>query len=71
MKSTILNSIYSPLDLKRLTERQLKSLAQELRKFIIDIVGVKEATNSKDNSIPRLALALIEHAKNQKKKKIR
>ena len=35
------------------------------------IIDVKTATNSKDNSIPRLALALIEHAKNQKKKKKR
>lgn len=35
------------------------------------IVGVKEATNSRNASIPELALALIKHANKQKKKKKR
>jgi len=35
------------------------------------IIGVKEATNSSKASIPELALALIKHANQQKKKKKR
>ncbi|MEM9685970.1 MAG: 1-deoxy-D-xylulose-5-phosphate synthase [Bacteroidota bacterium] len=41
MLSTLLSHINSPEALKKLSEAQLHQLAQELRRFIIDIVAVK------------------------------
>ncbi len=58
MESTILNSISSPLDLKKLTNPQLNSLAKELRKFIIDIVSVKEGHLGASLGVVELTIAL-------------
>ena len=42
MQKSILDTILSPADLRALTPEQLPVLAQELRRFIIDIIATKE-----------------------------
>lgn len=58
MTDQILNSITSPRDLKKLTDIQLKKLAQELRKFIIDVVAVKEGHLGASLGVVELTIAL-------------
>ncbi|PNQ72048.1 1-deoxy-D-xylulose-5-phosphate synthase [Hanstruepera neustonica] len=58
MNSKLLDSITEPSDLKDLDEFQLKSLAQELRKFIIDIVAVKEGHLGASLGVVELTIAL-------------
>ena len=54
----ILKHIHSPNDLKSLNEKDLKQLAIELRKFIIDIVSVKEGHLGASLGVVELTIAL-------------
>ena len=56
--STLLSHINSPEDLKRLSEDQLPQLAQELRRFIIDIVAVKGGHLGASLGVVELTIAL-------------
>ncbi|WP_205527085.1 1-deoxy-D-xylulose-5-phosphate synthase [Hanstruepera ponticola] len=58
MMNSFLNTINSPDDLKKLTHEQLKALAKELRKFIIDIVAVKEGHLGASLGVVELTLAI-------------
>lgn len=54
----LLDSIYSPEDLRRLPEEQLIPLAGELRDFIIDIVSAKEGHLGASLGVVELTIAL-------------
>ena len=58
MKNTLLQNIYSPIDLRSLNEAKLPQLAQELRNFIIDIVSVKEGHLGASLGVVELTIAL-------------
>ncbi|HET8855593.1 MAG TPA: 1-deoxy-D-xylulose-5-phosphate synthase, partial [Salinimicrobium sp.] len=58
MKTDILDRINSPSDLRELTLEELSLLAPELRKFIIDIVAVKEGHLGASLGVVELTLAL-------------
>jgi 1-deoxy-D-xylulose-5-phosphate synthase len=58
MKSNLLESIYSPIDLRQLDEAQLPQLAQELRDFIINIVATKEGHLGASLGVVELTIAL-------------
>lgn len=58
MKSTLLQNINNPTDLRQLDEAQLPQLAQELRDFIIDIVAVKEGHLGASLGVIELTIAL-------------
>ncbi|MGM8360305.1 1-deoxy-D-xylulose-5-phosphate synthase [Flavobacterium sp. ARAG 55.4] len=58
MKSSLLQNINSPSDLRVLDEAQLPQLAQELRNFIIDIVSVKEGHLGASLGVIELTIAL-------------
>ncbi|HSD06913.1 1-deoxy-D-xylulose-5-phosphate synthase [Flavobacterium sp.] len=58
MKSNLLQTIYSPIDLRKLDETQLPQLAQELRDFIIGIVAVKEGHLGASLGVVELTIAL-------------
>ena len=54
----LLDHIKSPSDLRNLSEDQLPQLAQELRKFIIDIVATKEGHLGASLGVVELTIAL-------------
>lgn len=58
MANTLLNSINDPADLRKLNPDQLPQLAQELRRFIIDIVSVKEGHLGASLGVTELTIAL-------------
>lgn len=58
MAYTLLDTINSPHDLKRLSAEQLPQLAQELRSFIIDVVSVKEGHLGASLGVTELTIAL-------------
>lgn len=58
MKSTLLQNIYNPIDLRQLEETQLLEVAQELRDFIIGIVAVKEGHLGASLGVVELTIAL-------------
>lgn len=58
MKENILESINLPSDLKRLSKEELSILAGELRKFIINIVAVKEGHLGASLGVVELTIAL-------------
>lgn len=58
MKSDLLSNIYNPSDLRLLKEEQLTQLAQELRRFIIDVVSVKEGHLGASLGVVELTIAL-------------
>lgn len=57
MKS-LLEHIYSPLDLKKLSIYELPKIAKELREFIIDIVATKEGHLGASLGVVELTIAL-------------
>ena len=58
MSKSILNTINSPSDLRRLPRKKLPELAAELRKFIIDIVAAKEGHLGASLGVVELTIAL-------------
>ena len=58
MSKSILNTINSPCDLRRLPKEKLPELAAELRKFIIDIVATKEGHLGASLGVVELTIAL-------------
>ena len=58
MAQTILNTIDSPKDLRKLAPEKLPQLAAELRKFIIEIVATKEGHLGASLGVVELTLAL-------------
>jgi len=54
----LLTQINSPADLKRFRESELKTIAQELRAFIIDIVATKEGHLGASLGVTELTIAL-------------
>ena len=58
MAKSILHSINSPEDLRRLPQEKLGELAAELRKFIIDIVATKEGHLGASLGVVELTIAL-------------
>jgi len=54
----ILKNINSPEELRKLDSKQLQQLAQELRKFIIDIVATKEGHLGASLGVVELTIAL-------------
>src|SRR5690554_1148683 len=58
MKESLLHSINSPLDLRKLPVEKLDALAAELRQFIIDIVSVKEGHLGASLGVVELTIAL-------------
>lgn len=58
MNTSILSYIDSPEDLRKLQPAQLPQLAQELRKFIIDVVAVKEGHLGASLGVVELTIAL-------------
>ncbi len=58
MRTSLLSSINSPNDLKRLSEEQLPQLAQEIRNFIITIVAAKEGHLGASLGVVELTIAL-------------
>jgi 1-deoxy-D-xylulose-5-phosphate synthase len=58
MSTPLLNRINSPADLRSFRESELPQIAQELRKFIIDIVAVKEGHLGASLGVVELTIAL-------------
>ena len=58
MNPTLLSTINSPSDLRKLPESELPQLAKELRDFIIDIVSVKEGHLGASLGVVELTIAL-------------
>lgn len=58
MNYKLLNTISSPVDLKKLHEHDLSNLAKELRKFIIEIVATKEGHLGASLGVVELTIAL-------------
>ena len=58
MQNTLLNGISGPADLKKLAPEQLNQLTEELRRFIIDIVAVKEGHLGASLGVVELTIAL-------------
>ncbi len=58
MSKKILDAIYNPSDLRKLTPEQLPVLAKELREFIIDIVATKEGHLGASLGVVELTIAL-------------
>lgn len=58
MSNSLLNTINDPSDLRRLTPDQLKDLAAELRRFIIDIVATKQGHLGASLGVVELTIAL-------------
>jgi 1-deoxy-D-xylulose-5-phosphate synthase len=54
----LLSQINNPEDLRKLSENQLPELAKELRKFIIDVVSVKEGHLGASLGVVELTIAL-------------
>jgi len=55
---TILNTIYSPKELRLLNQKDLRQLAKELREFIINIVATKEGHLGASLGVVELTIAL-------------
>jgi 1-deoxy-D-xylulose-5-phosphate synthase len=55
---SLLNSIHTPADLRKLTPEQLPQLAAELRAFIIDVVSVKGGHLGASLGVVELTIAL-------------
>lgn len=58
MQSTLLSTINSPADLRKLTPQQLPQLAAELRTFIIDVVSEKGGHLGANLGVVELTIAL-------------
>ena len=58
MNDSLLNTIDSPVDLRKLSLKQLEVLAAELRRFIIDVVATKEGHLGASLGVVELTLAL-------------
>lgn len=58
MSNTLLNSIHSPKDLRKIPQEDLPILAQELREFIINIVATKEGHLGASLGVVELTIAL-------------
>ena len=58
MENNILDTIYNPKDLRKLSENQLPQLARELRDFIIDIISQKEGHLGASLGVVELTIAL-------------
>ena len=58
MSNKLLDTIYDPTDLRKLSVDQLPQLAQELRNFIIDIVSVKEGHLGASLGVVELTIAI-------------
>lgn len=58
MEKTLLDSINSPADLRKIAPEKLPQLAAELRKFIIEIVATKEGHLGASLGVVELSLAL-------------
>lgn len=58
MQKSILDTILSPADLRALAPEQLPVLAQELRRFIIDIIATKEGHLGASLGVVELTIAL-------------
>ncbi|WP_372918869.1 1-deoxy-D-xylulose-5-phosphate synthase [Salegentibacter sp.] len=58
MAMSLLNTINTPEDLRKLSQEELSSLAAELRKFIIDIVATKEGHLGASLGVVELTIAL-------------
>lgn len=58
MKKELLNTIFSPADLRKIPREELNLLARELRLFIINIVAVKEGHLGASLGVVELTLAL-------------
>lgn len=58
MKTNLLSHINNPKDLRKLSKNQLPKVAEELRKFIIDIVATKEGHLGASLGVVELTIAL-------------
>ena len=58
MKTNLLSHINDPKDLRRLAKNQLKTVAKELREFIIDIVAAKEGHLGASLGVVELTIAV-------------
>lgn len=58
MSEKLLDSIFNPKDLRKLSKNQLPQLAKELRAFIIDIVATKEGHLGASLGVVELTIAL-------------
>ncbi len=58
MSNTILDSINSPEDLRKLPEAKLEQLSDELRRFIIEIVATKEGHLGASLGVVELTIAI-------------
>lgn len=58
MNSTLLEHIYSPKELRKLSKNQLPQVAKELRDFIIEIVSTKEGHLGASLGVVELTIAL-------------
>ncbi|MDX1829732.1 MAG: 1-deoxy-D-xylulose-5-phosphate synthase [Lutibacter sp.] len=58
MKTNLLSHINNPKDLRKFPKNQLTNVAKELRKFIIDIVSVKEGHLGASLGVVELTIAL-------------
>jgi len=58
MLTTLLNTINFPEDLRKLHPEELSQLAEELRRFIIDVVSVKEGHLGASLGVVELTIAL-------------
>ncbi len=57
-RDTLLSSIQSPADLRKLKPEQLPRLAEELRSFILDVVSVKPGHLGASLGVVELTVAL-------------
>ena len=58
MRTTLLQHINSPIELRKLSKNQLPQVAKELRDFIIDIVATKEGHLGASLGVVELTIAL-------------
>ena len=58
MQSTLLSTVNSPADLRKLSPEQLPQLASELRAFIIDVVSVQGGHLGASLGVVELTIAL-------------
>ncbi len=58
MTNVLLDTIESPLDLKKLSQSQLPELAKELREFIINVVAIKQGHLGASLGVVELTIAL-------------
>jgi len=58
MSDKLLQTIFNPIDLRKLEKSQLPTLAKELRDFIIDIIAVKEGHLGASLGVVELTIAL-------------